>query len=78
MIRNALWNWVARSVVQGRPELATTCSAASLASNYPNMARSTPLTTGIRSAPTTEMYTRCDVIDLYKQIGRRLKLATRW
>ena len=23
------------------------------------MARSTPLTTGIRSAPTTEMYTRC-------------------
>ncbi|HUC26662.1 MAG TPA: hypothetical protein VMA73_28505 [Streptosporangiaceae bacterium] len=42
------------------------------------MARSTPLTTGIRSAPTTEMYTRCDVIDLYKQIGRRLKLATRW
>jgi hypothetical protein len=28
---------------------------------YPNIARSTPLTTGIRSAPTTEMYTRCRV-----------------
>jgi hypothetical protein len=60
-IRIRSWNWAARSVVQGRPESAMTRSASSLDPKYPNMARSMPLASGIRSAPTTEMFTRCGV-----------------
>jgi hypothetical protein len=65
------WNWVARRVVQGTPEPAISRSAASLAAKWPNIARSTALVTGIRSAPTTEMHTRC-------RVPAREAALTRW
>ena len=42
VIKIASWNWVARKVVHGNPESATTRSAASLAAKYAYLANRVP------------------------------------